>query len=332
MKDFQENISKKQAPWFSSGWFNTIEHWIKKSAEGAGIKINGEIEKIKITDLSAVLLIPAEEGSLYFKAVIPQAAYEAELSKHLNKLFKGKSADIIDINEKEGWLLMRDIKGHPLRELRDKALWQRAINEYAKLQVQEVENTDMLISMGVPDRRLHKLRDEIDKNLEAMCATGLNEEETSKILALKPELLRMCEDMEGIVPTSIEHGDLHSNNIRLSEEEIVFFDWGDAAVAHPFFSTRIFWNSIDELITSEDEWLDMVNEFKPYYLEPWRKFAPMEDLEKLLLISDQLACVYRALSWYLYINLNREKLQESYIKPSQWLQLLLEHREIIGLK
>lgn len=327
-----EHISEKSAPWFFKGWYDIVESWVKKTAIKNEITINGEIEQVKISDLCAILRIPAVEGDFYFKAVIPGALYEAVLSKQINNLLKGKSVDVVDINEKEGWLLMHDIKGQPLRELKDKSLWQIAIREYAKLQVKEVEYANELISIGVPDRRLGVLKSEIDKHLEGMCATGLNEDETSKVMALKPELLKMCDDMEGIIPYSIEHGDLHSANIRLVDEEIVFFDWGDATVTHPFFSTRVFWNSIDELIKSESEWLDMVNEFRPYYLEPWTKFAPIGELERLLLISDQLSCVYRALSWYLYINPNRENIEDSYNKPAQWLQVFLEHRELIGLE
>jgi len=47
------------------------------------------------------------------------------------------------------------------------------------------------------------------------------------------------------------------------------------------------------LIGIESEWLDMVKAFKFYYLEPWTKFTPIDELEILLFISHQLSCVYR---------------------------------------
>ena len=72
----------------------------------------------------------------------------------------------------------------------------------------------------------------------------------------------MCEEMEGGVPYSMDHGDLHSANIPLVNDEIVFFDWGDATGTHPFFSTRIFWNYIDDLVASESEWLQVRLEYR----------------------------------------------------------------------
>lgn len=328
----ESRSTQKIAPWFHKGWYDNTEKWIAGVLEKNKYIINGPLEQVKVSDLSIILRIPIVNGELYFKGTGMAARYEAGLSHHLNMIHKGKSVDIVDINENEGWLLMCELGGGSLRQLRDKHVWQRAINEYAKLQVSEIEYIHTLISLGLPDRRLHVLKDDIEKHLSGMCATGLDEETTGKVMALKPELLQMCEEMEGVVPYSIDHGDLHSANIRLVDNEIVFFDWGDATITHPFFSTRIFWHSIDDIIFSESEWLAMVNEFRPHYLEPWTKFASMHELERLLLLSDQLACVYRALSWYLYITPNRENVIDSFKKPSQWLQVLLEYRELIGIK
>lgn len=324
------NGTEKRAPWFRTGWMDYVKAWITKITQEKAIRTNGSPEKVKESDLCIILRIPTEEGDLYFKAVGPSAVFEASLSEHLNSHHEGKTVEIIDIEPEKGWLLMKDIKGKSLRELKDKSLWKRAISEYGRLQVKETSNIEALLSVGVTDRRMNVLKAEINKHLEGMCDTGLNEEETVKIMALKPELLKMCDEMEGVIPYSIEHGDLHSANIRLVDDEIIFFDWGDATVTHPFFSTRVFWHSLDELIASESEWINMVNEFKPHYLEQWAKFAPMEELERLLLISDQLSCVYRGLSWYLYITPSREDVEDSYKKPAQWLQVLLEHRALLS--
>ena len=69
-----------------------------------------------------------------------------------------------------------------------------------------------VLSLGVIDRRLPILRKEIDDNLELLCATGLDEDETQKVLSIKPELLSMCDEMVGVFPDTLDHGDLHSGN------------------------------------------------------------------------------------------------------------------------
>jgi hypothetical protein len=328
----ESEILEKRAPWFRKGWYDNAERWIISVVNRNQYFIKGSIEQVKVSDLSIILRVPIVNGVLYFKGTGPASRYESKLSQHLDTIHQGKTVNILDINEKEGWLLMWELGGGSLRQIRDKHVWKTAINEYANLQVTEIYYIDTLISLGLPDRRLHILKNDIEKHLTGMCATGLDEETTVKVMALKPELLKMCDEMEGIVPYSIDHGDLHSANIHLVGDEIVFFDWGDATITHPFFSTRVFWHSLDDLVASESEWLDMVNEFRPHYIEPWTRFAPIHELERLLLLSDQLSCVYRALSWYLYITPSRENVDDSFRKPSQWLQVLLEHRELIGVK
>ncbi|MBS4197689.1 phosphotransferase [Lederbergia citri] len=317
-------------PWFQENYDDQVEGWIREELEKASLSIRGKMERVKETDMSLVIRVPTNEDDYYFKVVGSASKQEAMLSRELNITHPGKTVEVLAVNEMRGWLLMRDLKGQSLRTLKDKKIWQKAISEFGELQITELENIERLLQLGVPDRRMSVLKEEIQQRLEEMCATGLNKEQTNQVMTLLPILLEMCDELESIIPASLEHGDLHSNNIRLVENNIVFFDWGDASVSHPFFSTRIFWHALDDLIESESEWLRLVDEFRPYYLEPWTKIAPMRELERALRISDELACVQRALSWHLYITPNRKNKHESYNKPSQWLQLLLEQRALVG--
>ena len=62
--------------------------------------------------------------------------------------------------------------------------------------------------------------------------------------------------------------------------------------------------------------------FKLYYLAAWGKYATSEELWRLSSLSDQLACVYRALSWYLYINPARKHDSDTHQRPAQWLRII----------
>ena len=229
-----------EAPWLLSSWQTDMESWIESILEKLNEKVVGELEQVKVSELCNVQKVPTTTGNVYFKAVSPQLRFEAELSRHLYRKYPKKCAEVFGIDAQKGWLLLKDIKGKALRELKDRALWQRAIGEYAALQIQEIGNVELFLSIGVTDRRLPVLKKEIEENLEAMCGTGLNEEETTAVLVLKNELIEMCDELNGTLPDTIEHGDLHSANMRLVDGEIVFFDWGDASVTHPFLSTRVF--------------------------------------------------------------------------------------------
>ncbi len=321
---------KSLIPWFQENYKDYIKNWIDKELEKANVYLNGEIEHIKESDTSLVLRVPTNEDNYYFKAVGPGSKYEVSLSRLLHMENPKKTVEVLGINETEGWQLMKELKGQTLRTLKDKKVWQKAISEYAEFQISQIGNVEKFLQIGVPNRRISILKEEINQNIVQMCETGLSKEETKSVMALLPTLMDMCDEMESIIPASIEHGDLHTNNIMVVENNVVFFDWGDASVSHPFFSTRIFWNTLYDLISLESEWLEMVEEFRPYYLEPWTKIAPMKEIDRALRISDELACVYRALGWHLYITPYREDKADSYNKPAQWLQVLLEHRALLG--
>lgn len=320
---------KAVIPWSEKNYYDKVNGWIGEELNKVNLNTKGDIEHVKETDLTLLLRVPTDKEDYYFKAVGAASKFEAAFSQELYRKCPGKTVDVLGIHETEGWLLMKDLYGDALRMRKDKKLWQRAISEYAELQVSQIGNVDKFLQIGVPDRRMPTLKEEINQHLEEMCLTGLAKEETNQILSLLPILLEMCDEMDSI-PASIEHGDLHTNNIQIVENNLVFFDWGDASISHPFFSTRIFWHALDDLISSEAEWLGIVEEFRPHYLEPWTKFGAMKEIDNILRISDELACVQRALSWHLYITPNRKDKLDSYNKPSQWLRLLLEHRALVG--
>ncbi|TYS67436.1 phosphotransferase [Sutcliffiella horikoshii] len=310
---------------------NEALEWIKRKAKELNLSGISDQETIKATDISLVEKFTFQNATLYFKATGKSSEFEPSLTEELFLRNPKQTVEVIASHSDHPWMLMKELKGESLRKTKDKDCWKNCLQEYAHLQVKESKNLSRLVDIGVPDRRFAILKDEIELHLLDLCQTGLNRSETKQIMDIKEELLKMCDRMENVVPYSLDHGDLHSGNIQVAGNgnEPVFFDWGDAAVSHPFFSTRIFWHALDELIESESEWLDIVNEFKPYYLEPWREFAPLAELEKALELSDQLACVYRALGWHLYITPFRKDKEDSKNKPAQWLRVLLEHRDLV---
>ncbi len=326
----EREVPPLRAPWFRPGWHTATAAWVRTAALASGFTLAAPPRQIKASDSCEVRCFPTTGGDLYFKATGPAARHEAVLTEHLDKAHPGKTVSVVATNPAEGWLLMREVGGESLRSRKEKPLYQRAIREYAELQVREAQHAADLLAMGVPDRRIPRLKAHIQEHLAAMCATGLTAEQTAEVMALQPELLDMCDQMMALgLPDTGDHGDLHTNNIRLVDDRVVFYDWGDASVTHPFFSTRVFWHALDELIASESEWLPMVDQFRPHYLEPWTSFAPMQELQKALAISDQLACVQRALSWHLYLIPGVENQGEIRRRPAQWLELLLEHRTLV---
>jgi hypothetical protein len=322
-------VTKLNAPWFEETYMLKIENWIKEVLQDEGLTLADGLQELKKTDFSLVLLVPTNAASLYFKGTRSSTHHEAATSLYFHQAYPGKSTGVVSIEETEGWLLMNELGGVPIRQLKDKRMWQEAINEYANLQVSEVVNIERLRKLNIPNRTLFTLREDINNHLEGMCDTGLSPEEKEAVMKLQPELLKMCDELEELLPVhTIDHGDLHSANIHYDDGKIMFLDWGDSSLTHPFFSTRVFWNSLFELVDNDPEWLAMIDEFRHCYLQPWTAYAPMEKLDRALKISDQLGCIHRAVSWYSYLNPSVAD-QSEFKKPSQWLQALLEEREFV---
>lgn len=268
--------------------------------EWANQKLGFEINfgEIKSSDTSIVLEGVYEGDFIYLKSANQAAFFESRLTTYLSKKFPDTAVELLAANHKSNWMLMKKLPGVLLRNTKSMNAYVSMTRNYATLQQQVMPDVHDLLSLGVIDRRLSILKKEIDDNLERLCATGLEEEETQKILSMKPELLSMCEEMVGVLPDTLDHGDLHSGNVFVDQNSVRFFDWGDASITHPFLSTRVFWNSLFELLEedTDENWMRKISEFRPVYLDMWKEYAPMHVLKRQLFLAEQVGCVYRALS------------------------------------
>jgi hypothetical protein len=302
------------------------EAMIEWANQELGCKI--KYEEVKNDDTSIVLKGFYKGDWIYLKSANAAAFFEARLTSFLSKNFPNTTVEVLAVNSKSNWILMKKLPGVLLRTTKSTQAYELMLRNYTILQQQVMPNANEVLSLGVTDRCLPILWKEINDNLDNLCATGLNEEETQKILSMKPELLSMCAGMAGIFPDTLEHGDLHSGNVFVEEASFRFFDWGDASITHPFLSVRVFWNSLSELLEedTDENWMRKISEFRPAYLDMWKEYAPINVLKRQLSLAEQVGCVYRALSWHLYITPYRTHKEKSFDRPAQWLKILLEHR------
>jgi len=315
-----------EAAWKNKQYRQRLKDWVTTET---GEELS--FEKLKDTDMSFLLKACSKDSTYFVKAVNEAAAFEPALTALIAQGFPGETVDLIAVNRSENWLVMHELPGSLLREMPMREHYHSCLRHYADFQRRTIPLVPELLALGVPDRRMPVIKQEIVDHLEALCETGLDTEETASILAMKEELLDMCDEMTGVLPDTLEHGDLHSGNIYLERDRCRLFDWGDASVSHPFLSTRVFWNSLFELLEqdTDENWMREIASFRPVYLEAWESYASEATLVRQLRLAEQIGCVYRALSWHLYITPYRADRKESYDKPAQWLRLLLDHRKLI---
>jgi hypothetical protein len=241
---------------------DAAESWIRSYVEPVG-----PIETTHERPWATVLRVPAAAGSVWFKACAPIADFEVRLSAELSRRWPDRVAEVLAHDEERSWLLLADA-GTPLVEYGNPPeVWLEVLPRYAELQRGETAHADEHVANGVPDLRL----DALPARYDAFVARELPlaHEQLEALRAFAPRLHELCAELaEREIGASIQHDDLHHINVYLRGAERRVLDWGDASVAHPFFSlgeTFRFLEGVNGL-PPDDPWYARLRDA---YLEPW---------------------------------------------------------------
>jgi Phosphotransferase enzyme family len=232
--------------WTQQSWLAQASHWIKHELHQKGIKCIGPIQQLRVRHWSTVFQIPTNSGNIYFKAVTPELAHEAELTQRLSHQHPHCTPEVLAIDGKRGWLLMAE-GGMTLRETlkteEDIQYWENLLRIYTKLQQDSIKSVNEFLEMGVPDRRLATLPAKFQQLLTDAEILGLDHPGGLNLLERqclqnKVDILdKICRQLETVgIPETLHHGDLHDGNVFFCDERYMFFDWGDSSITHPFFS------------------------------------------------------------------------------------------------
>ena len=186
------------------------------------------------------------------------------------------------LDVERGFLLLPD-GGPTLRESEgartDLAAWERMFQEYAAMQrglepcVDELRRDRADRSRGptscprcgtalLADDRLLLLGDE----------DGLTEAQRDELVAEQPAYAARCAELAAYgIPLSLQHDDLHDNNVFGPAEPggpLRVFDWGDAVVGHPFGVLLISLRVVSDLLEVAES-APEVRRLRDAYLEPW---------------------------------------------------------------
>jgi hypothetical protein len=181
--------------------------------------------------------------------------------------------------------------------------WRPITAFYARLQIDLAAHVDELLALGAPDRRLKRLPD-LYRDLLAEKewllidqADGLTAAEYERLLAATPEVDLLCRKLAAYgIPMSLHHNDLHDANIFYGDGQARFFDWGDSSVAHPFFSLRTVFVSIENtfgLPEGDPFFASLAQD----YLRPWAALTPETDLTYAFGLAQRLWALSTAIKY-----------------------------------
>jgi hypothetical protein len=269
--------------------------WAARRLDERGIRVTGPEQPVKTSAWSMVYTIPTAAGPVWFKANGGQTRYEAGLAAALATWAPDRVLAPLAVEPEQGWQLLPD-GGTPLRAREDNTdprAWERFLAGYAELQRRVSSHADDLLRLGTPDHRPEAMPDHLTALLEDPDVV-IEADARAALEALRPEYEQACARLAAAGPAStIQHDDLHSNNVLPMPDGDRFFDWGDASVAHPFttllVTLRSFAYTLD--IQRDDP---TVLRVRDAYLEPWGLGRDGPALAELAMWTGMPG---RALSW-----------------------------------
>lgn len=279
-----------RAPWARRGWFAEAGAWIESALAERGRAALGPVEQVSTWSISTILRAPTAEGDVYFKATAASPLFvdEGAVTRGLAALYPASIPRILALDGARRWMLLEDFG--PL------VGWGASVEtrvavlaDYAQLQLDTASRIDELLELGVLDRRPAWLASRLRSLLDAPDELGLAEAELEALAARLPAFVEACERLAGgPVPNALVHGDLHLANVAGTSAPFVYFDWTDAAVAHPFLDPLAIHFEKDDAIRRT---------LRDAYLAAWRAFAPGDVLAELWTLAAPLACLNQAVSY-----------------------------------
>ncbi|WP_156753962.1 phosphotransferase family protein [Actinokineospora pegani] len=255
------------AAWSSPEWPLVAQAWVDEVVDGR----TGPVVVSRVRSWSAVATVEVRGERLWLKAMGPANAFEAGLYEVLARHAPEHALAPVAADPARGLLLLPHAE--PLADFEMAAV----LPDYARMQRALMPHVDELLAAGVPDMRAAVMPDRY--------AEALRDIETSPELErFAPTFERWCAELaESPVPDSLDHNDLHPNNVVTGPR---FYDWGDSAVAHPFASLLVPYKQTDDKAA-----------LRRAYLAGFADLAPVAELERQADLAVRVGVVARALCW-----------------------------------
>ncbi|MFC5177081.1 phosphotransferase family protein [Nocardioides taihuensis] len=280
--------------WRDDEWLATARAWALDRAAAAGRPVTGEVEQTHVTRWSTVLRLPTDRGPLWFKANDDAMRHEAGLVDLLAARRPDAVPPLLASEPDRGWMLMDDA-GERLRAIvpRERSLdrWHEALRLYAEVQVAATPDTDAMLALGVPDRRLGGLPEQY-----AGLVARLDVE--PRFREAVGEVERLCDELAATdLPDTVQHDDLHDGQVFVRDGRTLLLDWGDSCVTHPFLTLSVTLEGVIAWGVDDEEDSEDLAPYVTSYLGPWQeRYGAGRDLVAAVHVARRLGWACRAVN------------------------------------
>jgi hypothetical protein len=314
-----------ELPWWKPGWLTEVEGWLLPEARRLGYTPTGPVERQKSGYTSAIVKLPAVPAELYLKVMAPPLIHEAALLPVLAQQNPPRFPQVLASDVQQGWVLMRDMGGKPLGSNIPPERWMEIARAYAELQVAAAPRLAEWLALGSRDLRRPRLLEEIEYLVAYVPERlrGQNDDPSQPLVAdidvealqaQGQKLKRLAEEVADTgLPPTLEHGDFHAGNVRVTEDGHILYDWSHATVTYPLVG-------LGDLLY-DDDWFpdqpDFADRVRDVYLQPWTAFQPLSRLQSAYKRSRPLRKLYGAIHQGRLIQAHQERLgRQEYVQET----------------
>lgn len=273
-----------------------VERWAREELSALGVTVRDVVWE-RIRPWSRVAKITTAGDPVWLKVNLGDTVYETGLLRLLGTLTPVHVVVPIAVDAAQGWSLSPH-GGPTLRESHpdfDARLWERLLAEYAELQRELAPHVRDLLAVGVPDVTPERLPAHLSALLELPVVT--EHLDIPRVRQEQRSFIEECTELAAspIGPT-LQHDDLHDNNVFAYHDRFAFFDWGDSVVSHPF-GTLLVTLRVAAAKAEVKAGDPLLERLRSAYLEPWTGEHDRADLDRWAYLAMRVTKVSRALSY-----------------------------------
>src|SRR3954454_1583055 len=326
--------------WTSAPFLGEVREWVADELATRAVRLTGDWEQPHARPWSSAIRFETTDGPGWVKVNGPGTSHEPALVRLIDQRMPGVVPEVLAVHPTSKWALSRD-GGPTLRSIGPPeqlwTAWEGLVARYADLQLRLADDRDVVLGTGVREvspATVPGLARALLDDLAAMSvdAGGLNREQVERLTDVLPALDDWCVELAASeVPDSVQHDDLHSNNVCWtgSVETARIIDWGDATWGSPLGTMLATMNSIafHAGVLVEGRSIDdpRVLRVRDAYLEPFTLYAPRADLVRYVEMARRIGCVAKALSYETALEETSLSVHAEYEFPVRgWFLELLE--------
>ena len=295
--------------WTSLQWRLEATDWLDEQLSSHGITRTSAVAQPHLRPWATLLTASTTLGRVWLKATGPANAFEAGLYELLQRRVPNRVLAPLALDLERAWILLPD-GGAPLADRLAGAPLTDALASvlrcYAGLQVDFAPASSSALALGVADMRAQIMPTRFDEALETVARSNagrgrLARETLREVAALRETYRSWCERLAAAPgAASLDHNDLHPWNMlvpRLDRpDQVRFYDWGDAVIAHPFACMLVPLGWAQRRLATTLDAPDLAR-IRDAYLEVFGDLAPHTELVETLELACRVGKIARALTW-----------------------------------